>query len=208
MSFYSVQNPDNFVIHPTNPPFIYPAGVISPYAGTAAPEGFLLCNGNAVSRSTYAALFNIIGTSYGSGNGTTTFNVPNMIGRVPVGCQPESGYFNALGDQGGVTDVTLSVGQMPSHNHNGTTDSAGTHTHTSNAVGGQGNLGLCIADGTNTATVTDPNAGQLNLWTTPRTLTINADGSHVHTFISNNTGNNESHTNVQPYIVVNYIIKY
>ena len=73
--------------------------------------------------------------------------------------------------------------------------------------GGQGNLGLCIADGTNTVTSTDASSGELNVWTVPAALSINANGVHTHTFTSTNTGGGQSHTNVQPYVTVNYIIK-
>lgn len=64
---------------------INPIGIISPYAGATAPTGWLLCDGSAVSRTTYANLFTLIGTTYGAGNGSTTFNIPDMVGRVPVG---------------------------------------------------------------------------------------------------------------------------
>lgn len=62
-----------------------PTGVILPFAGSAAPAGWLLCAGQAVSRTTYAALFTAIGTSYGTGDGSTTFNLPDMRGRMPGG---------------------------------------------------------------------------------------------------------------------------
>lgn len=58
-----------------------PAGVILPYGGTEAPSGFLICDGSAISRTTYAALFNAIGTAYGEGDGSTTFNIPNGADR-------------------------------------------------------------------------------------------------------------------------------
>lgn len=60
-------------------------GIVTPYAGSSAPTGWLLCNGQAVSRSTYAALFSITSTTFGTGDGSTTFNVPNLTNRVPLG---------------------------------------------------------------------------------------------------------------------------
>lgn len=60
-------------------------GVVVPYGGSAAPSGWLLCNGAAVSRATYSALFSITGTAFGTGDGSTTFNLPNLVNRVPVG---------------------------------------------------------------------------------------------------------------------------
>lgn len=65
----------------------FPAGIIAPFAGTAIPDGWLLCDGSAISRTDYADLFNAIGTTYGAGNGSSTFNLPNLIGRVPLGMQ-------------------------------------------------------------------------------------------------------------------------
>ncbi len=65
--------------------FLVPTGAILPYGGSSAPSNFLLCDGTAVSRSTYATLFGIIGTTYGLGNGSTTFNLPNLRNRVPLG---------------------------------------------------------------------------------------------------------------------------
>lgn len=64
---------------------IVPIGVVLPYAGSSAPTGFFLCDGSAKSRTTYASLFAIIGTTFGSGDGSTTFNIPDMRSRVPVG---------------------------------------------------------------------------------------------------------------------------
>ena len=90
-----------------------PAGVITQFAGSTAPTGWLLCNGNAVSRTTYSALFTAIGTTYGTGNGSTTFNLPNFQGRVPVG----SNTTYALGSSGGEATHTLTVDEMPTHNH-------------------------------------------------------------------------------------------
>ncbi len=60
-------------------------GIVLPFAGSVEPTGWLLCFGQAVSRTTYAALFNAIGTTYGAGDGSTTFNVPDLRGRVPAG---------------------------------------------------------------------------------------------------------------------------
>jgi microcystin-dependent protein len=211
-SYYEVQNPTNFNIKPftplPTPTHPVPPGSIIAYAGLNPPELYFLCDGREVSRILYPHLFNAIGTLYGSGDGTTTFNVPNLQGRIPVGQKDGSSYFSTIADSGGVDDVTLTTDQMPSHNHNGITNSNGSHTHTSNSIGGQGNLGLCIADGTNTVTSTDGSSGELNVWTTPRALTINSDGAHVHNFTTNNSGSGLSHSNVQSFVTMQYIIKY
>jgi len=93
-----------------------PAGVIMIWATNTPPSGWLLCDGSAVSRTTYASLFSIIGSTYGAGDGSTTFNLPNMQGRVPVGKSTEV-EFNALGQKGGEKTHTLTIAEMPAHTH-------------------------------------------------------------------------------------------
>lgn len=94
-----------------------PTGAMLPFAGSAAPTGFLLCDGTAVSRTVYARLFTVIGTAYGAGNGSTTFGLPNLKGRVPVGRDAAQTDFDTLGETGGAKTVTLTTDQMPSHTH-------------------------------------------------------------------------------------------
>jgi microcystin-dependent protein len=103
-----------------------PAGVISMYGGSTAPSGWLLCDGSAVSRTTYARLFSAIGTKYGSGNGSTTFNLPNCKGRVPVGLDSSQTEFNSLNKKGGEKTHTLTINEMPKHNHAINTQASGT----------------------------------------------------------------------------------
>jgi len=78
-----------------------PVGRIEAFAGSTPPAGWLLCDGTAVSRSTYAQLFALIGTTYGAGNGSSTFNLPNAKGRVLVGRDTAQTEFNSLGKTGG-----------------------------------------------------------------------------------------------------------
>lgn len=89
------------------------AGIVYPFAGDIVPEGFLICDGEAYSRDDYAELFEAIGTTYGEGDGATTFNVPDLQTRVPVG----AGVDYELGEVGGEETHTLTVAEMPSHLH-------------------------------------------------------------------------------------------
>lgn len=97
-----------------------PTGTVTAFAGTTAPNGWLLCQGQAVSRTEYAGLFTVIGTTYGVGDGSTTFNVPNLKGRVAAGFDTSQSDFNALGKTGGAKTHTLTTAEMPEHNHPGT----------------------------------------------------------------------------------------
>lgn len=92
---------------------LIPAGVFMPYGGTNTPDGWIACTGGAVSRTTYARLFNAIGTIWGTGDGSTTFNVPDMAGFVPVG-QSAGGLFVTLASSTGEVSHTLSASEIPS----------------------------------------------------------------------------------------------
>lgn len=88
---------------------VAPIGSVLPYGGTSAPANWLLCDGTAISRTTYASLFAVLGTAYGAGNGTTTFNLPNLRGRFPLG-KAASGTGSTLGGTGGAIDHTHGPG--------------------------------------------------------------------------------------------------
>lgn len=90
-----------------------PTGAMLLYAGNTVPTGFLLCDGRAVSRTTYAALFAAIGTTHGSGDGSTTFNLPDMRGRTAVGVAPDTN----LGSKSGAANVSLTAAQNGRHAH-------------------------------------------------------------------------------------------
>ena len=94
-----------------------PPGAILQFAGLTAPEGYLLCQGQAVSRAGYARLYAVIGVIYGAGDGSTTFNIPDYRGRVPVGFSPGETEFATLGQRGGAKRHTLTVDEIPSHDH-------------------------------------------------------------------------------------------
>jgi microcystin-dependent protein len=106
----------------------YPAGAVMPFAGSTAPNGWLLCYGQAVSRTAYPFLFAAIGTTYGTGDGSTTFNLPDLRGRVPAGLDNMGGsdagrldWANTLGTNGGEQKHTMTLAELVAHTH--TTDS-------------------------------------------------------------------------------------
>ena len=96
-----------------SPQWWMPTGMVVPYAGAVAPDGWLLCQGQAVSRTTYAQLFSVIGTTYGSGDGSTTFNLPDMRGRVAVGSDANWGCAAKRGE----TAHTQLLTEMAEHYH-------------------------------------------------------------------------------------------
>lgn len=112
---------------------IFQPGMIIPTGRSTADTGFMLCDGAAISRTTYATLFGVIGTTFGAGNGTTTFNIPDMRGRFPIGKSP-SGTGSVLGGTGGSIDHTHTgpshTHDMQNHTHTGPSHTHGyAHTH-------------------------------------------------------------------------------
>ena len=97
---------------PPAPPQAVPPGTIVAHAGTR-PTGWLSCRGAAVSRATYPALFAVLGTRFGAGDGSTTFNLPDLRGRFPYGASVDAD----VGNTGGAETHTLTVDEMPSHAH-------------------------------------------------------------------------------------------
>lgn len=146
-----------------------PVGSITMFAGSTAPSGYLICDGSAISRTDYADLFTVLGTNYGTGDGSTTFNLPNLKGKVPVGLDSNDTAFDTLGETGGEKTHTLTVDEMPSHDH---------EARYGDTAGGDGS-GYRFSN--------------------------NSGRSRV---AIENEGGGQPHNNLQPYLVVNYIIKY
>lgn len=188
-----------------------PVGSISIYSGQTSPNGWLLCDGSVVSRTTYSRLFSVINTVYGSGNGSTTFNLPNLQDRIPVGKMSST----TLGGTGGNNSITLSTNQLPSHTHDGTTNSDGTHSHTINDPGHSHSQNTINDDfnssGSNPPGFAADSAGSRtwnNINSSTTGISINQNGSHTHTFTTGSTGGGESIDIRNKYIVMNYIIRY
>lgn len=201
-------------------------GTIAQTARVSAPDGWLLCEGQAVSRTEYVRLFNVIGTSYGSGNGTTTFNVPNIKGRLVVG--KNAGTFSTLGLTGGTETVTLTSSQtgLRAHSHPNTLSDPG-HFHNTNhshTVGDHSHGQLVTHTGAGGSAIRRDYKSDGSSFTYPQgantygsggltTSTNNPQSDTKTTGLSisnvNNTALNasSSHSNIQPYIVLNYMIK-
>jgi len=168
---------------------LIPAGSIIAFGGSsgAAPSGWLLCDGADYSRTVYNILFDAISTTYGSANGTT-FKVPNLKGRVIVQRDASNTKFDTMGETGGADTHTLTVDEMPQHNH-GVTDNGHSHGYTAP----NGSIEAAESLTTNPAV--------------NNTISTNT-GSSVTGITINNTGGDAAHNNLQPYLVMSYIIKY
>lgn len=165
-----------------------PVGSVLPFAGGSAPSGWLLCDGSEISRSTYSTLFGVINTAYGAGDGSSTFNIPNLKGRLPVGKDAAQAEFDVMGETGGEKAHTLSTNEMPSHRHR-----LGVDT-TNGYVGAAAIVWNSVVLGTAGGFV--PGTGS------DRNPTAYRDAN-----VMENTGGGAAHNNLQPYVVMNYIIK-
>jgi len=200
---------------------ITPIGVIRFFAGSVIPDGWLSCDGSNVNRNTYADLFKVIGTTFGSGNSNNTFTLPDMRGRMPI-CAGAGSSLTArtLGSNIGAETATLSVANMASHTHTATvgTQSA-NHTHTGTSggvsvdhthgwgrnVGSFGSYG--IMDGANRSANGTPNTQGANQNHTHATTTGTESANHNHAVTNSNTGGGTAFSIMPPSIVVNFIIK-
>jgi microcystin-dependent protein len=161
-------------------------GMIVMFAGSTAPSGWLLCQGQAVSRTTYAGLFAVCGTTHGVGDSSTTFNLPDFRGRTPVGVGSSS-YFNAIGEKQGAKTVTLTKSQVPNFTGSWTMHDAANRTM------------IYVVSGAFTAGTTAPNyrTGYQN----PNNPSIG-----VATYSAGFGGG--SHSNLTYSVTLNFIIKY
>ena len=194
-------------------------GVIKPWGKSTAPAGYVLCDGTAISRTTYADLFAVISTTYGVGDGSSTFNVPDLQGKMPQGYDGGSSYD--LADTGGANTVTVA---MTNNQAASSTDTLAvsvtgditntsiseaqlaSHSHTGRLGGNMqsAHSGGAHPFGSNTAATSNTGSG--------------TGHTHAHTLAGTLTGNittsltgdvTASGTNAfSPYVVVNYIIKH
>lgn len=162
---------------------VTPVGMVAPFAGSSAPTGWLLCDGRAISRTTYAALFAVLGTQYGSTN-ATDFKIPDLRGRVATGLDAtptqadtvtrlNQAWSNTLGGSGGSASVVLTEAQLPAHKH---------AQNILNTAGGN-IAGRVDLDGLTSTGLAEPQV-------------VNTD----------NTGGGLGHPNIQPSICLYHII--
>ena len=180
-----------------------PVGAVIDYAGSTAPAGWLLCYGQAISRSSYAALFSAIGATYGAGDGSTTFNLPDCRGRVAAGKDDMGGSAagrltgpvigsiggTILGNTGGEQAHTITISETAPHAHGGATGvGAGTAISFNNVVQNLAGTSSFAGGGA---------AGFANL-----SVPFN---THTHPITAE--GGGVAHNNVQPTIIFNKIIR-
>jgi microcystin-dependent protein len=188
-----------------------PVGTIIPYAGSEAPAGWLFCDGQEVSRTEYAKLFAVIGTTYGAGDGSTTFNLPNLKGRVLVHRDNADTDFDTLGKIGGAKTHILTVDEIPSHSHSISDD--GSHNHTISSDGDHRHSIQCSTSTSYTFSISHTGNGWAGSALTEPAGAHNHGGAtgnngiHNHGGATGNTGSGQAHNNLQPYFVINYIIR-
>lgn len=199
------------------------AGLIRMYAGSVAPEGYLMCDGSAVSRDQYSGLFDVIGTTFGVGDGATTFNLPDLSGKVPMG----NSQTHALASSGGsetvaLTDLPAHIHTVPTHGHENTilaTTPSLSHTISTqpafnynrpnatatryNARAGQGSRTAYKGTSSVAATLSTKVGVTAHAATACTMSGAISDASAMET---ETTGSGDAHNNMQPYVTMNYII--
>lgn len=182
---------------------VVPIGGTIEWNSDAAPEGWILEDGRELSRAVYPALFAVLGTKWGAGNGSTTFNIPDSCGRVAAGHNHGKGRLTAkaggvdgdvLGAVGGVEQHAISIPELPEHNHGGKVKPAGKHWH--KILGG-----ILFGNGVQSGQAPDGYDGK---WFRNNSTT---DEVPDHDHVISSQGEGKPHNNVQPTIIKNKIIR-
>ena len=186
----------------------FPVGAVIPYSSSTAPTGWFIADGSAVSRTTYLDLFDLIGTQYGAGNGSTTFNLPNLKGRVPVGYNTGDSDFNVMGETGGAKTHSLTGAENAAHSHTTPSHShsfSGSQSHSHGHTEFFGSITGFASPGSGLTVRGDTD--NFPLTTDAATVTISGTTGGAAPTTNNNGGGN-AHNNLQPYIALPYIIKH
>lgn len=163
--------------------FGMPIGSITGYGGLTAPEGFLMCDGTEVNIEDYPLLYDVIGENFGTSSLGTSFKLPNLKSRFPVGYDNSDTSYNTIGKTGGEKTHTLTVDEMPSH------------THVQNPHNHQAGSMTLTYDGS-----------YLGVPSSAPTTAVGYDTTST-TATNQNTGGGQAHNNLPPYIAINFIIK-
>ena len=183
-----------------------PTATIVPWSKSSVPSGFLECNGAAVSRSTYSDLFSAIGTTYGAGDGSSTFTLPDLQDNVAIGksgtkALASTGGANTVASSGSVSgtvgDTALTTAQLPSHTHNPVSVTINKN------IGSQ--VGENQAGQTGIASVRISNNASSPLTGTGTAANAGSGDTHTHSLSANFSGS--ANSVVQPYLALIYIIK-
>jgi microcystin-dependent protein len=166
---------------------VIPVGTISMLGQTTAPTGWLICDGAAVSRTTYAALFAVVSTLHGVGDGSTTFNLPDLRGRVAAGLNASDPYFDVMSDYAGASTHTLTPAEVPNASGNVNWHGGGSRTSAWNASG-----------------TWIPN-GYIAAYANPQYHHAGAPSAGIINF--NYGGGGGAHNNTQPYAALHFAIR-
>ncbi len=194
-----------------------PVGGILPFGGTVAPTNYLMCQGQSLSRTTYATLYAVVGTVYGAVDGTH-FNLPDLRNRLPMG----AGSSYGLGTTGSGS-VTLSSGNLPGHTHSfsASTDNQGSHGHSASGsadyagdhshseTGASDRFGVVLNGASAAAVSTSTSTGGGGGHSHSVSVSVGSGGGHTHSMsgTTGSTGSGSAFTTTGPYQAVNYIIR-
>lgn len=190
-------------------------GEIKMWPVATPPTGYLVCDGSQVSRTTYAALFALVGTAFGAGDGSTTFNLPNYTNRMAIGA---GGLYSVAGTGGSKDAIAVAhthsfsatTGlESASHTHSGTTNTTGSHSHTMPNVQGAVGAGFGYgASNDNTAVIVNSTNAAGDHSHTFTTGGVSANHTHSVSGTTDSTGSSGTDANLPPYLAIFFIIKH
>ena len=199
-------------------------GEIVPYVSNVAPEGFLVCDGSAVSRDIYSGLFDVIGTTFGSGDGSTTFNLPDLSGKVIIGSSLDYLFAATGGEETHTllyTEMASHAHEVPTHTHSNTISAktpAFSHTITQpvatyNQLNSSGNMygSSYPVSGVYTSKTSAAMTRATNLSVAAHdatACTMSGGIADCPSFDTESTGSDVAHDNMMPYLALTYLIRY